>query len=183
MYPEVASGQPPEAGLKPFSGLGAQWLLRSQACSLSLRLNTECPELLKIIVAHCRRWEEVDIEVPFGHMSKIEGEMPLLWKLQSVRVTFRTGKTPRSQCLIVPHVGGMASGRNGGWLGVGSPGRPAKGLPTVPVKTGVTGAVNGMPSRLIEASAEEKNGTGAGRQSLLSVCCPSRRQKVAVDGH
>ncbi|KAJ7118581.1 hypothetical protein C8R43DRAFT_960349 [Mycena crocata] len=37
------------------------------------------------------------------------------------------------------------------------------GLPTVPVKTGVTGAVNGMPSRPVEPSAGEKNGTGAGR--------------------
>ncbi|KAJ7139967.1 hypothetical protein C8R43DRAFT_955050 [Mycena crocata] len=73
--------------------------------------------------------------------------------------------------------------------------RSELGLPTIPVKTGVTGAVNGMPSRPVEPLAGEKNGTGAGRNQLpdthllhvntLTGCIwrkvsPSR--KLTVDG-
>ncbi len=36
------------------------------------------------------------------------------------------------------------------------------GLPTVPVFTGVTGAVNGMPSRPVEPLGKTIDGTGAG---------------------
>ncbi|KAJ7486389.1 hypothetical protein B0H11DRAFT_1913671 [Mycena galericulata] len=40
--------------------------------------------------------------------------------------------------------------------------QPTLGLPTVPVFTGVTGAVNGMPSRPVEPLAEIIYGTGTG---------------------
>ncbi|KAJ7479584.1 hypothetical protein FB451DRAFT_1171688 [Mycena latifolia] len=52
-----------------------------------------------------------------------------------------------------------------------------RGLPTVPVFTGVTGAVNGMPSRPVEHFPDEIYGAGTGRQN----CRPSR-QSAAVDG-
>jgi hypothetical protein len=54
---------------------------------------------------------------------------------------------------------------------------PHIGLPTVPVFTGGTGAVNGMPSRPVEGSPGGFYGMGTGRQ----FCRPSR-QWDAVDG-
>ncbi|KAJ7076307.1 hypothetical protein C8R43DRAFT_966221 [Mycena crocata] len=61
---------------------------------------------------------------------------------------------------------------------LGGPGQGVQTwLPTVPVKTGVTGAVNGMPSCPVEPLAGEKK-TGRVRDGNYA---PSR-QKAAVDG-
>ncbi|KAJ7149192.1 hypothetical protein C8R43DRAFT_1192837 [Mycena crocata] len=58
-----------------------QWLLRARTCSVSLSLKCLEPEMLEIVVAHCEKWEDVEIEVTPRYWHMIQGEMPLLRRL------------------------------------------------------------------------------------------------------
>ncbi|KAJ7473972.1 hypothetical protein FB451DRAFT_283145 [Mycena latifolia] len=65
------------------------WLSRSGDCplSVSLRYHIEyrppappppSPQFLRTLVAHCKRWEHIELVMPFEQLHLIEGEMPLL---------------------------------------------------------------------------------------------------------
>ncbi|KAJ7435768.1 hypothetical protein B0H11DRAFT_2256812 [Mycena galericulata] len=65
----------------------AIWLTRSRDCSLSITL-AHSPELappsrfIAAIVAHCKRWQEVNLWIPFRDLFLIQGEFPRLRTLR-----------------------------------------------------------------------------------------------------
>ncbi|KAF7334544.1 F-box domain-containing protein [Mycena venus] len=81
------------------------WLKRSGDCPLSLGLTHArkvthrlVPQFLRAIVAHCQRWEHVDLLIPFEYMDLIRGEMPLLRNL-----TFGPSNFPHGRARF-PHL-------------------------------------------------------------------------------
>jgi hypothetical protein len=61
------------------------WLSRSGECPISLRLSGTkfwaspfLPRILHAVLRHCRQWEHVELCVPFDHLYRIRGDMPLL---------------------------------------------------------------------------------------------------------
>ncbi|KAJ7780202.1 hypothetical protein DFH07DRAFT_765491 [Mycena maculata] len=78
------------------------WLDRSRSCSLSIALidksfwnvqESLVEPFLQAIVAHCNRWEYLDLQVPLELSSLLKGDMPLLRGLQ-LGFTKGTGITP-----------------------------------------------------------------------------------------
>jgi len=62
------------------------WVARSGDLPLSLCLrfftdSSHLPQLLQTAMAHCQRWEYVELNVPFEHLDLIHGAMPLLREL------------------------------------------------------------------------------------------------------
>ncbi|KAF8175460.1 hypothetical protein K438DRAFT_2022889 [Mycena galopus ATCC 62051] len=62
------------------------WIGRSGNCPLSLSLTgpTSSPvveQLIEAAIAHCNRWERLDVLIPFDHLHLLKGEMPLLHDL------------------------------------------------------------------------------------------------------
>ncbi|KAJ7901041.1 hypothetical protein B0H14DRAFT_2670504 [Mycena olivaceomarginata] len=62
------------------------WIARSGSCPLSLSIigptyRTTAPifaQLIETAVAHCNRWEHLDMLIPFDHLHLVRGEMSLL---------------------------------------------------------------------------------------------------------
>ncbi|KAJ6589361.1 hypothetical protein B0H19DRAFT_1248909 [Mycena capillaripes] len=62
------------------------WITRSGNCPLSLSLTLRGPpetssvfaHFIETAVAHCARWEHLNVLVPFDHMHRLTGDMPLL---------------------------------------------------------------------------------------------------------
>ncbi|KAJ7209346.1 hypothetical protein B0H12DRAFT_1158026 [Mycena haematopus] len=59
------------------------WIGRSGNCPLSLHLtgpatSQDLTQFIETIVAHCDRWEHLDVLVPFDYLHLLQGEMPLL---------------------------------------------------------------------------------------------------------
>ncbi|KAJ7161031.1 hypothetical protein C8R46DRAFT_358461 [Mycena filopes] len=59
------------------------WMTRSKNCALSLAICvahdfTFMQEVLQAVVAQCRRWEHITLQVPAPHMPLIQGDMPRL---------------------------------------------------------------------------------------------------------
>ncbi|KAJ7901022.1 hypothetical protein B0H14DRAFT_2670472 [Mycena olivaceomarginata] len=62
------------------------WIARSGSCPLSLSITgltytTTAPifaQLIETAIAHCNRWEHLDMLIPFDHLHLLRGEMSLL---------------------------------------------------------------------------------------------------------
>ncbi|KAJ6602830.1 hypothetical protein DFH09DRAFT_1125599 [Mycena vulgaris] len=72
------------------------WISRSGNCPLALSITGYSPMLhvlsqyLETAVLHCKRWEHIEIIMPFENLHVIQGEMPLLRQL-----TFGPSELPR----------------------------------------------------------------------------------------
>jgi hypothetical protein len=78
------------------------WLQRSGNCPLSLSLTHArnithrlVPQFLRAVMAHCQRWEHLDVLMPFEHMHLLHGDMPLLRTLTFGPSNFPHGRRSR----------------------------------------------------------------------------------------